>query len=40
MISKDSLLRPFRLKHLLLRNRLISMSHEPAYSEDGFPKLR
>ena len=38
--SKDPLLQPFRLKHLELRNRIISTSHEPAYSEDALPKLR
>ena len=37
---KDPLLQPFRLKHLELRNRIISTSHEPAYSEDSLPKLR
>ncbi len=38
--STDPLLQPFGLKHLTLRNRIISTSHEPAYSEDGLPKLR
>jgi N-methyl-L-proline demethylase len=28
------------MKHLTLRNRLFSSSHEPAYSEDGMPKDR
>ncbi len=36
----DPLLTPFRLKGLTLRNRIVSTSHEPAYSEDGFPKDR
>jgi 2,4-dienoyl-CoA reductase-like NADH-dependent reductase (Old Yellow Enzyme family) len=36
----DPLLRPFRLKHLTLRNRVMSTSHEPYYSEDGMPKDR
>lgn len=36
----DPLLQPFRLKHLMLRNRLVSTSHEPAYAEDGLPKDR
>ncbi len=40
MASKDPLLQPYRLKHLELRNRLMSTSHEPAYSEDGMPKDR
>jgi 2,4-dienoyl-CoA reductase-like NADH-dependent reductase (Old Yellow Enzyme family)/thioredoxin reductase len=38
--SVDPLLQPFQLKHLRLRNRIISTSHEPAYAEDGKPKLR
>ena len=40
MASKDPLLQPFQLKHLTLRNRLMSTSHEPAYSSDGMPKER
>lgn len=41
MVSQtDPLLQPFRLKHLELKNRIISTSHEPAYSEDMLPKLR
>jgi N-methyl-L-proline demethylase len=36
----DPLLQPFRLKHLDLRNRLISTAHEPAYTVDGMPKDR
>jgi 2,4-dienoyl-CoA reductase-like NADH-dependent reductase (Old Yellow Enzyme family)/thioredoxin reductase len=38
--SGDPLLQPFRLKHLTFRNRIFSPSHEPAYAEDGVPKLR
>ena len=38
--SKDPLLQPFLLKHLTLRNRIMSTSHEPFYSEDGMPKDR
>jgi 2,4-dienoyl-CoA reductase-like NADH-dependent reductase (Old Yellow Enzyme family)/thioredoxin reductase len=38
--SKDPLLQPYRLKHLVMRNRLMSTSHEPFYSEDGMPKDR
>jgi hypothetical protein len=30
----DPLLEPFALKHLTLRNRVVSTSHEPAYSVD------
>ncbi|HSS65055.1 MAG TPA: NADH:flavin oxidoreductase [Gammaproteobacteria bacterium] len=40
MASKDPLLQPFKLRHLTLRNRVLSTSHEPAYSEDGMPKRR
>lgn len=36
----DPLLQPFRLKHLHLRNRVISTAHAPAYAEDGHPKDR
>ncbi len=36
----DPLLAPFQLKNLRLRNRVVSTSHEPAYAEDGLPKLR
>ena len=39
-MSSDPLLQPYQLKHLTLRNRLMSTSHEPAYSEDGMPTDR
>ena len=38
--TKDPLLQPYQLKHLTLRNRIMSTSHEPAYSEGGMPKER
>ncbi len=38
--SKDPLLQPFTLKHLTLKNRIMTTSHEPAYPEDGMPKDR
>lgn len=38
--AKDPLLQPFQLKHLVFKNRVMSTSHEPAYSEDGLPKER
>jgi 2,4-dienoyl-CoA reductase-like NADH-dependent reductase (Old Yellow Enzyme family)/thioredoxin reductase len=38
--SNDPLLKPFRLKHLTLRNRIMSTAHEPNYHEDGMPKDR
>ncbi len=40
MSSTDPLLQPFQLKHLTLRNRVMSTAHEPAYSENGMPKDR
>jgi 2,4-dienoyl-CoA reductase-like NADH-dependent reductase (Old Yellow Enzyme family) len=40
MPAADPLLQPFRLRHLALRNRIISTSHEPAYAENGRPGLR
>ena len=40
MTSADPLLQPFQLRHLTLRNRIMSPAHEPAYAEDGKPKLR
>jgi len=40
MTGKDPLLQPYRLKHLELRNRIMSTAHEPAYSGDGLPKGR
>jgi 2,4-dienoyl-CoA reductase-like NADH-dependent reductase (Old Yellow Enzyme family) len=36
----DPLLQPFELKNLTLRNRVVSTSHEPSYTEDGMPKER
>ena len=39
-MSRDPLLEPYQLKHLTLRNRIITTAHEPAYAEDGMPKER
>jgi 2,4-dienoyl-CoA reductase-like NADH-dependent reductase (Old Yellow Enzyme family)/thioredoxin reductase len=39
-MSNDPLLQPFQLKHLTLRNRMMSTAHEPGYTEDGLPKER
>jgi len=36
----DPLLQPFQLGRLTLRNRIMSTSHEPNFSEDGMPKDR
>ncbi|MFD2191656.1 FAD-dependent oxidoreductase [Pistricoccus aurantiacus] len=38
--SRDPLLQPFALGKLQLKNRIVSASHEPSYSEDGMPKAR
>ena len=40
MTSPDPLLQPFRLRHLLLKNRVMSTAHAPAYVEDGLPRQR
>ncbi|MCH4563946.1 NADH:flavin oxidoreductase [Halomonas sp. EGI 63088] len=37
-MANDPLLQPFQLKHLSLKNRLMTTAHEPAYPEDGMPK--
>ena len=39
-LSNDPLLQPFRLKHLTLKNPLMTTAHEPACAEDGMPKGR
>lgn len=39
-MSNDPLLQPYRLKHLTLKNRIMTTSHEPAYPEEGMPKER
>jgi 2,4-dienoyl-CoA reductase-like NADH-dependent reductase (Old Yellow Enzyme family)/thioredoxin reductase len=39
-MNNDPLLQPYQLKHLTLRNRIMTTSHEPAYPEDGLPKAR
>ena len=40
MSAADPLLQPFQLKHLTLKNRVMSTAHAPAYVEDGLPKQR
>lgn len=40
MASNDPLLQPYQLKHLTLKNRIMTTSHEPAYGDDGMPKDR
>jgi 2,4-dienoyl-CoA reductase-like NADH-dependent reductase (Old Yellow Enzyme family)/thioredoxin reductase len=39
-MPNDPLLQPYALKHLTLRNRIMTTSHEPAYGDDGMPKDR
>lgn len=39
-MPNDPLLQPFQLKHLTLRNRVMSTAHEPAYTDGGMPKER
>ncbi len=39
-MTTDPLLQPYQLKHLTLKNRIMTTSHEPAYAEDGLPKDR
>jgi N-methyl-L-proline demethylase len=39
-MSLDPLLQPYQLKHLTLRNRIVTTAHEPAYPEEGMPKAR
>ena len=39
-LKSDPLLQPYKLKHLTLKNRIMTTSHEPAYPEDGMPKGR
>ena len=31
---------PFRLRHLTLKNRVMSTAHAPSYVDDGLPRLR
>ena len=40
MSDYADLLKPFKLKHLLLRNRVMSTAHAPHYAEDGMPGER
>lgn len=39
-MSRDPLLQPLQLKHLTLRNRILSTAHAPGYIEDRLPKAR
>ena len=40
LTSNDPLLQPYQLKHLTLKNRIMTTAHEPAYPVDGMPKDR
>ena len=40
MTSGDPLLQPFRLRHLTLKNRIMSTSHTMLYAVDGAPQER
>ncbi|HIY67735.1 MAG TPA: FAD-dependent oxidoreductase [Candidatus Agrococcus pullicola] len=39
-MTEDPLFQPFQIGDLTIRNRLVSISHEPAYSELGMPTDR
>ncbi len=39
-MTDDPLLRPFQLRHLTLKNRVMSTAHEPGYADNGMPGLR
>jgi 2,4-dienoyl-CoA reductase-like NADH-dependent reductase (Old Yellow Enzyme family)/thioredoxin reductase len=39
-MKTDPLLEPFQLRHLTLRNRIISTAHAPSYEEGGHPRDR
>lgn len=39
-MNNDPLLQPYQLKHLTFKNRFMTTSHEPAYSENGMPTER
>ena len=40
MPQYDALLSPLQIKHLTIRNRIMSTSHAPSYGQDGKPKER
>jgi len=40
MAARDPLLQPFQLRHLKLKNRIMSTAHAPNYVEDARPKER
>ena len=40
MSDNDPLLQPYQLRHLHLRNRILSTSHAPSFAEYGHPRDR
>ena len=40
MAQYDALLKPLKIKHLTIRNRIMSTSHAPSYGKDGKPQAR
>ena len=39
-MKTDPLLKPFKIKNLEIKNRLMTSAHEPSYAENGMPKER
>lgn len=39
-MQNDPLLEPFQLRHLTMRNRILSTAHAPSYPQDGHPRDR
>ena len=39
-MNTDPLLRPYNIKNLEIKNRLMTSAHEPSYAENGMPKER
>lgn len=40
MAQYDALLKPLKIRHLTIRNRVMSTSHAPAYAKDAMPQER
>jgi 2,4-dienoyl-CoA reductase-like NADH-dependent reductase (Old Yellow Enzyme family) len=40
MAEHDALLKPLTIKHLTIRNRVMSTAHAPGYPENGMPTER
>ena len=39
-MKTDPLLKPFKIKNLEIKNRLMTSAHEPSYADNGMPKER